>query len=258
MNKTLKIAIKYALYYAPRPLQERLRKIQMERELREGMERAKRTRVSKAEFLELMDRLDWGSDIFLHTSMLNVGKIEGGAKFIADTLSRKVDTERYTLLVSALPYRGSFWEYLRMNPTFDVRTADIAMGAVNERFPGVLHGVRRSGGDEIVRVKWIGGGHDARRGRDGDGGVGDSWDGHGVRVSERAACECRDGVRGGTRESRAGRKKGPAAGAERRPFYRRKGGVRRAFPDQGHVSEGKTVGLSPGSIMMLFPGACRA
>ena len=53
MNKTLKIAIKYALYYAPRPLQERLRKIQMERELREGMERAKRTRVSKAEFLEL-------------------------------------------------------------------------------------------------------------------------------------------------------------------------------------------------------------
>ena len=133
MNKTLKIAVKYALYYAPRPLQERLRKIQMERELREGMERAKRTRVSKAEFLELMDRLDWGSDIFLHTSMLNVGKIEGGAKFIADTLSRKVDTERYTLLVSALPYRGSFWEYLRTNPTFDVRTADIAMGAVNER-----------------------------------------------------------------------------------------------------------------------------
>lgn len=133
MNKTLKIAVKYALYYAPRPLRERLRKIQMERELREGLERAKRTKVSKAEFTELMDRLDWDSDIFLHTSMLNVGKIEGGAKFIADTLSRKVDTERYTLLVSALPYRGSFWEYLRMNPTFDVRTADIAMGAVNER-----------------------------------------------------------------------------------------------------------------------------
>ena len=89
MNKTLKIAIKYALYYAPHPLRERLRRIQMERELREGLERAKRTKVSKAEFTELMDRLDWDSDIFLHTSMMNVGKIEGGAKFIADTISRK-------------------------------------------------------------------------------------------------------------------------------------------------------------------------
>ena len=42
-----------------------------------------------------------------------------------------------------MPYRGSFKDYLEKEPVFDVRTASIAMGAVNEKL-AQIEGAKRS------------------------------------------------------------------------------------------------------------------
>jgi aminoglycoside 3-N-acetyltransferase len=81
----------------------------------------------------ILDSMELGdSDVLLHTSIINIGDVKGGAKFIANEIMNKVDVSKNTLLVSALPFRGAFKEYLSTNPIFDVRTAPVAMGAVNE------------------------------------------------------------------------------------------------------------------------------
>ncbi|MBO4961664.1 MAG: AAC(3) family N-acetyltransferase [Flavobacteriales bacterium] len=145
MNKNLKIAISFILYYSPSFVKEKIKAIKDKKELEEGMARAKRTKVSKEELLVIIDNLDLDTDIMLHTSIMNVGKVTGGAKFIANTIKeRVVDMGNHTLLVSALPYRGGFKDYLEKDPVFDVRTAPIAMGEVNSRistFPGAYRSI---------------------------------------------------------------------------------------------------------------------
>lgn len=133
MNNSIKAAAKLLLYYSPKSLKQALMKKKTERELKECMARNRRTKVTKEELKKLIDSIPTDTDWFLHTSMANVGKIEGGPKFITQALLDALDLTLHTLLVSALPYRGSFHEYLNTDPTFDVRTADVAMGAVNER-----------------------------------------------------------------------------------------------------------------------------
>lgn len=137
MNRQLKIIIKLVLYFSPKCIKERLHNIQEKKEMKEGLERAKRTKVKKEELLSILDNLELNSDVMLHTSIINVGKIEGGAKFIANTIVERVVGSYHTLIVSALPYRGAFKEYLKDKPVFDVRTAPIAMGSVNERLGGL-------------------------------------------------------------------------------------------------------------------------
>lgn len=142
MNRKLKTFIKISMYYAPNPLQKWFGRIQDKYELKEGLARAHRTKVVKEEFVKLINSLDINCDLMLHTSMINVGKIQGGSKFIAETILAKIDITHNTLLVSALPYRGSFKTYLDNNPIFDVRTAPIAMGAVNEYLSNLPNALR--------------------------------------------------------------------------------------------------------------------
>ena len=133
MNRTLKAIIQMGMLHAPGFITTPLRDWTQKRELNRALEISRRTRVTKEQVADALAQFTFDSDVMLHCSMVNIGKIQGGVKFIADTLLQAVDTSRHTLIVSALPYRGAFASWLSEERTFDVRTAPVAMGAVNER-----------------------------------------------------------------------------------------------------------------------------
>lgn len=101
--------------------------------LEAGLARYKKFKIKKDEVLEILNRIDFNHDIMLHTSMLNLGYISGGTKFLTEELVGRVKESGHTLLVSALPYFGSFADYLHEGMTFDTRTAPVAMGEINAR-----------------------------------------------------------------------------------------------------------------------------
>lgn len=132
MRQFITITSKLILYILPSFIRKKIKKERELKELKESIDRAKRTLVSKDEFRAAISKFNIDSDVLLHTSMTHIGRIDGGPKFIGDCVMEIVGVPDNTLLVSALPYRGSFKEYLSYTDTFDVRTAPIAMGNVNE------------------------------------------------------------------------------------------------------------------------------
>jgi aminoglycoside 3-N-acetyltransferase len=91
-----------------------------------------RTNVSKDDIIAIFEKINLDSDIFLHSSMSSIGRIHASTKSIGELLLKKIDVHKNTLLVTALPFRGRFKEYLENCPVFDVRNAPVEMGAVNK------------------------------------------------------------------------------------------------------------------------------
>lgn len=131
MNLT--ILAKLIVYYSPKRLQRFMSDKAEQRKLELARKRMLRTVVGKDYVLSLIESLDLNCDVMLHTSMMSIGKMQIGIKGICEALCKRIDLSRHSLLVSALPYRGKFRDYLGANPVFDVRTAPIEMGAINER-----------------------------------------------------------------------------------------------------------------------------
>lgn len=140
---TLKTLAKYIIYFSPEPIKKRLKAKVEKRRLAEGLARYKRCKVSKEEVEAVLAKLDWNHDIMLHTSTINIGHIAGGPKWLAQTIVDHCDLDNHTLVVSALPYFGAFSDYLYDGMTFDVHTAPIAMGVINEKI-AKMPGVKRS------------------------------------------------------------------------------------------------------------------
>ena len=133
MNERLKRIAKAIKYFSPSPIKKYIEKKANKKRLEEGLLRYKNFKIKREEILEVLDKIDFNHDIMLHTSMLNLGHISGGVKFLAEELTYRVKDSGHTLLVSAHPYFGSFSEYLYDGMTFDTRTAPIAMGEINAR-----------------------------------------------------------------------------------------------------------------------------
>ena len=143
MKINLRVVYRFISYYTPKFLKAKIKNYADKKEMKIALDRAKRTKVKKEDVISIFDRLDFSGDVFLHTSIMNVGKVEGGVKFLVNVLKERIVDEGHTLLVSALPYRGVFKDYLEKEPVFDVRTAPIAMGAINEKL-ALLEGAKRS------------------------------------------------------------------------------------------------------------------
>lgn len=143
MNQKLKTATKIILYYSPRVVKEKLSSIAAKREMEHALAVSRRTHVESDEVKRVLDCFTFDSDIMLHSSLINIGKIKGGAKYVTNTILEYVNIDAHTLLTSALPYRGSFASWLSEDRVFDVRSAPIAMGAINERI-AKLDGAIRS------------------------------------------------------------------------------------------------------------------
>lgn len=133
MNEKLRVLFKTILFYSPKFISRKISKIKNKREIKIATDRYKRIKISKQELEDKINSLNIDSDVMLHTSMMNVGRFQGGVKFVTETIINKVDISKHTLLVSALPFRGSFKNYLEEKPVFDVKRSPIAMGAINER-----------------------------------------------------------------------------------------------------------------------------
>ena len=129
MNLT--ILAKLIVYYSPKRLQRFMSDKAEQRKLELARKRMLRTVVGKDYVLSLIESLDLNCDVMLHTSMMSIGKMQIGVKGICEALCKRIDLSRHTLLVSALPYRGKFRDYLEAKPVCDVRTAPIEMGAIN-------------------------------------------------------------------------------------------------------------------------------
>lgn len=142
MTKTL---VKILLCHSPYWLKRQLLAWNKKREKAIILARIRRTHITKEQIHNIIESLELDCDVMLHTSRSNIGDLEGGITYIADEFLNKVNIDRHTLLVSALPYRGSFMDYLKQNKgkLFDVRTAPIAMGAINQQLASV-NGAKRS------------------------------------------------------------------------------------------------------------------
>lgn len=90
--------------------------------------------ISEAELDDIFSKFELGCDVFLHSSLTNIGTIEGGVPLVCKKILEKVNIQTNTLLVPALPIQGTFIDYLYEKPVFDVRTAPIKMGAISEYF----------------------------------------------------------------------------------------------------------------------------
>ena len=122
----------FLLKIAPKLVLEWYRNISEKRALvRSNRIRQEKT-ISKEDVRKVLRECDINADIYLHTSLRNIGyDIEGGKDFIADVLCDIVNLEKHTLLVSALPFRTTMKEFLDANKSVDMATAPNAMGAVN-------------------------------------------------------------------------------------------------------------------------------
>ena len=126
--------LRYALCYSPSFIRNKVESSRSKKQLAHWMEISNRTKISKEQVSEIIDILPIdGKDVLLHTSLLKIGKVKGGAKWVCECFLNKMDLDNQTLMVSALPFQGRVINYLKTLKEFDVRTAPVAMGAVNER-----------------------------------------------------------------------------------------------------------------------------
>jgi aminoglycoside 3-N-acetyltransferase len=132
---TLKQIASYIFYFLPKFIAVPLRKYYQKRQLKLLKERYKRTRVSKEDIIAILDRLNLDGDVFLHSSMSSIGSVNCSTKFLSEFLLEKININRNTLLVPAMPFNGmSSREFLRENTVIDFRSVPIKTGALNRFF----------------------------------------------------------------------------------------------------------------------------
>jgi aminoglycoside 3-N-acetyltransferase len=131
---TVKQFVSYIVYFLPKFIAEPLGKYHQKKQLNIMKKRHRRVKVEKEEIVAIINNLDINSDVFLHSSTVSIGKIAIGIKKLCILLLEKVDIEKNTLLISALPFRGRSKDFLDEGNIFDVRNAPVEMGAINEYF----------------------------------------------------------------------------------------------------------------------------
>ncbi len=127
----IKRIFKLIKLYLPDFLKRELNKKVIENKLDKHRERKQRVFVTREEVISILDNFDLNSDIIVHSSTSNIGKIEGGAQKLTDLIISKIDLDKYTLLAPALPFLGSMKSYLDSLEDFDLTTAKNAMGNIS-------------------------------------------------------------------------------------------------------------------------------
>ena len=114
-----------------------VKKILLQANLNKSVKEAKKRLGVKvpADYLaEIFNSVNIDSDLFVHTSLMEIGKIQGGYKEVVKHLHEQVLLKQHTLLFSALAFKGSSADYLKGIKVFDVRTAPVSMGMINEYY----------------------------------------------------------------------------------------------------------------------------
>ena len=127
------LLVRFILYFSPKFLKDKIYRFSQQKKLEKAKQNLK-FKVSKTELKSIFDNLKLDSDVFVHSSLMDIGKIEGGYKEVVKLLNSSVLDKNHTLLFSALPYKGSSKDYLKSISNFDVRNAPVEMGVINEYY----------------------------------------------------------------------------------------------------------------------------
>lgn len=138
----IKAIAKRLLPHLPRWAQQIVRRRAERRRLTQHAERKQRTKVRLAEVVAQLETFGLDTDVIVHGSISNIGKMDHPVPALVDELLRVVGTERNTLLVPALPYNTTMKEYLDGLVSFDIRCAKNAMGAISNLVMGMQGSLR--------------------------------------------------------------------------------------------------------------------
>lgn len=127
----LKAFAKRLLPHLPRWAQQVVRQRAEQQRLAQHVARKQRTKVQLSDVVLELERFEFGTDIMVHGSISNIGKMDRPVPALVDELLRLTDIEHNTLLVPALPYNTTMKEYLDGLTGFDIRNAKNAMGAIS-------------------------------------------------------------------------------------------------------------------------------
>lgn len=131
MKKVLAPLANWVIEYSPAPIQRYFRKRSEKRRIQKIKERFQRIKISKEEISSLVNLLSLNCDVFLHSSTTNIGKIDGGTKFLSELILNKVDITKHTLLAIASPcIESKDFQYIKSS--LDIRTAAVTQGMINE------------------------------------------------------------------------------------------------------------------------------
>lgn len=120
---------KVVWYFVPRWIQEKVRKrVEAKKALHE-MEVFQNNRVSELEVRAAMDQLEIEGDVILHSSLVEIGNIQGRHKPFVNYLQEHVLDKGHTVLAVAIPIKGYTEDYLKSIDRFD-KDAPIAMGVL--------------------------------------------------------------------------------------------------------------------------------
>lgn len=119
--------------YLPNFLKGYLEKIILERKLDQHKDRKERHKIKIDEIDKILNKFNFSSDIIIHSSTSNIGKIEGGTSILTDLILSKIDLNTYTLMSPALPFTGSVKNYLDDLTVFDLDIAKNAMGNISNQ-----------------------------------------------------------------------------------------------------------------------------
>ena len=127
----LKVFVKSIKNYLPTFLKKKVDEKVLNNKLKKHRERKKRVFVKLQEVEDILNKFDFNSDIIIHSSTSNIGKIEGGGIAITDLIVSKIDLSKNTLLAPALPFLGSVKDYIESLTSFDLQNAKNAMGNIS-------------------------------------------------------------------------------------------------------------------------------
>ena len=123
----------FIFYFSPKFIKNYLQQLNSQKSIKEARKRLN-VKVSKEYLSELFESSKINGDLFVHSSLMDIGVIQGGFKEVVRLLNKHVLEQNHTLLLSALAIKGSSKEYLQETDTFDVRSAPVAMGVINEYY----------------------------------------------------------------------------------------------------------------------------
>lgn len=127
----MKTFVKQIKQYLPDFLKKKIDEKVQEEKLKKHRERKQRMIICLDEVNNILDKFTFDSDVIIHSSTSNIGKIEGGAKELTDLILAKMDLTSHALLAPALPFLGSQKEYLENLESFDLQNAKNAMGNIS-------------------------------------------------------------------------------------------------------------------------------
>lgn len=127
----MKRLIKTAKAYLPIFFQQKVDKLVLDRKLSRCKERRLRVQVPIEDVRAVLERFDFNSDVLIHSSISNIGRIRGGAPAVVATITELMDLNERTLLAPALPFMGYVQDYLDSLDNFSVCSAKNCMGDIS-------------------------------------------------------------------------------------------------------------------------------